>query len=840
MAVDVRENWLYLARLAEEAERYDEAEHFLKEAAAADAADASAASAAIAAAVPPPTRTLRERHPPQPPTRMHRQQRRDGEGARARWRPRSPARLASRADASARPADRVAGAPARDEAFYHAMKASSAGSAASGSDSVPACASAAPGTSAATQADTSAAAAVASRRLSELLLRFPAASIGGVRWSVLARTYEAVHGECLDVAELGFTSASQAAQALLADLLRPSESSDDGAEEDPLLAVVDDAALASLPGFAGTWPSLYRTLCAFVWSFGFRDDSDGESSPTARSLLLSKVRPLLQEDAGTSRSASDDAAAAALGALLAQLQPLSAFAQSGSRSNAEETGFGFWDDDGSSRKLVKIGHLVKAVLLWRDQRVEWRRGRAAASTATTATSGALDAALRPRLELSFVKAYNNLVLRFVDAHEVELPATSLCSGAGSAEDSRPASDLQSLLLQLRQRRTASSASTDSDVDARASTPPERCVSGARASKWVPVRPLLREREAALSARGSAADVDIACHRRASASKGADCAPAAFWGKENNPFKWKVPATRKLGATTSPAPALAAAAAARGRSLTRSPRGGITRAGSNEAVEHRSSSEPPQPHVQEVFDDPFEPPPVLNPWQFSVVQPYAASSVSTRLSLASSSGGGSVDVEPWKQVFSTLDLSMRSEISSTRAPSCYGPPRHIPGAARARSLSRDAENQMIPTIPVVDVEGAQRSHSQPPQQRMAVELFDNPFEPPPEEQRWPLSPSSGAPEHSRDAAAAAVFYSDVQALVPRAPPTTAAAFRSSSQTLLPASEQRGREGSAEARPQSTPPALRLVEVFDDPYEPPPQDKCWGLHAPQQMWWQLRPQ
>jgi len=213
--------------------------------------------------------------------------------------------------------------------------------------------------------------AVVAQRLSDLLLQFPAAAIGGVRWKVLVKRYEERYGGRLDIASLGHTSAVSAATTLLWDVLRLVNTEN---AEDPIVAVEDSIALTPRPSFLGTWPSLYLTLRSAVQSNGSLEpqtEAEAASGVQMRGVLLSQLKPLLQ---------------------------------SNWHANFDDFGLGYLSDGGAFMKMKKMKHLVQGVLQWRDQRVEWRQ--AAGSKLTE-----VDKELHPKMELVVSKHHNDLVLK---------------------------------------------------------------------------------------------------------------------------------------------------------------------------------------------------------------------------------------------------------------------------------------------------------------------------------------------------------------------------------------------------------------------------------------------
>merc|ERR1719329_599247 len=217
---------------------------------------------------------------------------------------------------------------------------------------------------------------VVAQRLCDLLLQFPAAAIGGVEWQTLARKYEERHGVRLDIASLGHGSPLAAATALLWDVLRLVDSED---EDNPVVAAEDAVVLTPRPGFLGTWPSIYHTLCEVVQRYGSAD----------------ALPPAIAAEAG-------DAPAGALGLLLSHLKPL---VQSSWHPSFDESGLGFLSEAGTFVRMRKMKHLVQAVLRWRAQRNEWQRAWGFRLTEA-------DRALLPRLELVASKKQTDLVLVF--------------------------------------------------------------------------------------------------------------------------------------------------------------------------------------------------------------------------------------------------------------------------------------------------------------------------------------------------------------------------------------------------------------------------------------------
>lgn len=211
---------------------------------------------------------------------------------------------------------------------------------------------------------------VVAQRLCDLLLSFPAAATGGVRWGTLVEKYEERYSCRLDLQNLGHATPLAAATALLWDVLRLVDG--DGIDG-PIVAAEDAVALTPRPGSLGCWPSLYLALCSVVRNEGARQpEVQGTTAfkGPCHTLLLSQLKPLLQKHW---------------------------------HRNFEERGLGFLNDDGSFVKIKKMKHLVQALLQWRSQRLAWRKG-------SNATQSEVDAALGPSLELIACEKHNDLML----------------------------------------------------------------------------------------------------------------------------------------------------------------------------------------------------------------------------------------------------------------------------------------------------------------------------------------------------------------------------------------------------------------------------------------------
>lgn len=252
------------------------------------------------------------------------------------------------------------------------------------------------------------------QRLTDLLLQFPSAAVGGIQWRVLARKYEERHATRLDLAILGHATPLAAASTLLWDVLRLVDTED---TDNPIVAIEDSVVLTPHPGSMGSWPSLYVALCDAVQTSGTLQIEAEGNAGAVRCLLLSQLKPLLQ---------------------------------SRWHANFDENGLGFLSDEGSYVKMKKMKHLVQAVLRWRDQRVEWTQAKGAKMTSA-------DKVLIPHLELVASKKHNDLMLRYIPGapcqDELTLtpsqPALVQSSSVSSPSASSPRSGMEEELAFLR-------------------------------------------------------------------------------------------------------------------------------------------------------------------------------------------------------------------------------------------------------------------------------------------------------------------------------------------------------------------------------------------------------
>jgi len=203
--------------------------------------------------------------------------------------------------------------------------------------------------------------AAASLKLYNILLEFPDAAIAGVSWSALAYAYTEAYGEApedLSLEHLNYPL------------------------EEVSIIVGDFVALTPQAGMMSTWPALYKLLCNAVCRLGCKETLSGEF---ATSLLLSRLLPSLQAE---STCESKD------------INLLLSWLQLGSQPQHNMNSLRFRDEDGQARSLKKTGHVIKAVLNWRQRYLQRRHEKSA-----------IDEALEPSLSLAFSKDFNNLTLR---------------------------------------------------------------------------------------------------------------------------------------------------------------------------------------------------------------------------------------------------------------------------------------------------------------------------------------------------------------------------------------------------------------------------------------------
>lgn len=203
------------------------------------------------------------------------------------------------------------------------------------------------------------------KQMSDLLLRFPAAATGGVRWQVLLSKYNERHGGSVDLLELGYSTPMDAAASLLWDVVRFIDTSN---VEDPLIGVEDCIAISAEPRTAASWPFLYCLLCGIVRNHGIMEEaasSDGE----VFAILVSQLKPKLQNDW---------------------------------HSDFDESHLSYYTEQGKLVRVKKMKHLLLALLAWHeDYRLR----------STSRRHSRVDPALTPALELLPSKTHHDLLLR---------------------------------------------------------------------------------------------------------------------------------------------------------------------------------------------------------------------------------------------------------------------------------------------------------------------------------------------------------------------------------------------------------------------------------------------
>lgn len=219
-----------------------------------------------------------------------------------------------------------------------------------------------------------------SHRMSDLLQSFPAAAMGGVQWRTLVRKYEERYSTRLDVAGLG-DSPLAAATTLLWDVLRLVDRED---TDNPVVAIEDEIALTPRPGSLASWPSLYKVLCEITLNHGDQAASDGGKS--SRSILMSKLKPLLQRHWHT---------------------------------NFDDSGLSYLTEEGQPVKLKKMKHLVQAVLRWGEQRSAWR-------AEACMQHSSVDEVLKSRLQLVASTKHNDWLLICDSVDDTDASIMSPC------------------------------------------------------------------------------------------------------------------------------------------------------------------------------------------------------------------------------------------------------------------------------------------------------------------------------------------------------------------------------------------------------------------------------
>jgi len=179
--------------------------------------------------------------------------------------------------------------------------------------------------------------AAIAKRMSDLILCFPAAALGGVPWQTLVSKYNERHSTRLDISALGYNSPATAVTTLLWEVARPIDSRH---AENPLVAVEDCVAMTVQPGAPATWPSIYQALCAIVSENGSREEAeqkeDADRSEAGHAILVSQLKPLLQRYW---------------------------------HCEFDEGSLSYLNEQGKFVRVKKMKHLLQAVLQWRDERV---------------------------------------------------------------------------------------------------------------------------------------------------------------------------------------------------------------------------------------------------------------------------------------------------------------------------------------------------------------------------------------------------------------------------------------------------------------------------------------
>merc|ERR1719240_2524779 len=272
--------------------------------------------------------------------------------------------------------------------------------------------------------------AVISQRVSDLLLSFPSAALGGLLWQTLVRKYEERHAARLDPTALGHQSVLDMINALLRDVLRLVDASD---VNNPTIAAQDSVVMVPCPGALGSWPSLYQALCNAVLSHGIPEKTPEPDLVT--SAAEAKVEPESQQNSGEPMR----------GLLLSQLKPL---LQVHWHAGFDESSLGYLSDDGNFVRLRKLKHLVQAVLRWRELRVTWL-------AETNSPASIVDEVLVPTFELVQSKKHSDLVLRCMRNGAVVNPVPG-SAAAHTEPGARPVVESRS----LRKSLTSSMRSVD--------------------------------------------------------------------------------------------------------------------------------------------------------------------------------------------------------------------------------------------------------------------------------------------------------------------------------------------------------------------------------------------
>jgi hypothetical protein len=142
--------------------------------------------------------------------------------------------------------------------------------------------------------------------------------------------YKATYHCHLNLEELGYGSAKDAAHVLLFDIGKIVQGDD---TDNPVVAVDEDIALTPRPGAFASWPSLYEVLCKAI-------PQHSSIGPHGHEILLSKAKPLIEAHW---------------------------------HSNFEDSGLYWFTQNGSKVALKKMKHVMHALIdYWRRDFLKWR------------------------------------------------------------------------------------------------------------------------------------------------------------------------------------------------------------------------------------------------------------------------------------------------------------------------------------------------------------------------------------------------------------------------------------------------------------------------------------
>lgn len=234
------------------------------------------------------------------------------------------------------------------------------------------------------------------KRLSEVLLCFPSAAAGGVRWQTLVAKYNERHSTTLDISEFGFSTPLAAASTLLWDVAHVVDSTD---PSNPVVVVEDAVALlTSHTGrslYPAAWIALYKLLCEIISEKGFKDEEYTDDNKDVYAVLVAQLKPALLEK----------------------------------QIEFDERKMNYFDEQGSFQKVQKMKHLLNGLVKWRNKHWSGMQPRGRHSE--------LDEALRPQLEVVSSKKYHDLVLRCLSPVSSSSPSESPSSHASSDSSAAP-------------------------------------------------------------------------------------------------------------------------------------------------------------------------------------------------------------------------------------------------------------------------------------------------------------------------------------------------------------------------------------------------------------------